>query len=352
MDRYVGLDAHAETCTLAVMSPAGRRLSSQVVETNGESLVEAVRGVPGQVHLCLEEGTQSAWLHEILEPHVFELVVMVPPKSRGSKDDLRDAWSRANDLRVGTIETRVFKGPKHFAALRHAATAYRMATQDVVRAKNRLKSVFRARGISTQGEVYGERGRPKRLDLLPAGPRDLAEWLYKELDVLVPLRAEAEERLLTEARCHPITRKLKTAPGLGPLRTALLVAIVMTPHRFRTSRQFWSYCGLAVITHSSSDWVRSPTGAVVRGRVQQTRGLTRKRQPVLKEIFKGAATTVITQMGDHPLCVNYYRQVNKGMRPNLAKVTLARRIAAIVLTMWKHEEVYDPTRVTVVTDNT
>jgi hypothetical protein len=86
-----------------------------------------------------------------------------------------------------------------------------------VRAKNRLKSVFRARGISTQGEVYGERGRPKRLDLLPAGPRDLAEWLYKELDVLVPLRAEAEERLLTEARCHPITRKLKTAPGLGPL---------------------------------------------------------------------------------------------------------------------------------------
>jgi hypothetical protein len=57
-------------------------------------------------------------------------------------------------------------------------------------------------------------------------------------------------------------------------------------------------------------------------------------------------------MGDHPLCVNYYRQVNKGMRPNLAKVTLARRIAAIVLSMWKHEEVYDPTRVTVVTDNT
>ena len=74
-----------------------------------------MRAVPGQVHLCLEEGTQSAWLHEILEPHVFELVVMVPPKSRGSKDDLRDAWSRANDLRVGTIETCVYQGPKHFA---------------------------------------------------------------------------------------------------------------------------------------------------------------------------------------------------------------------------------------------
>ena len=352
MDRYVGLDAHAETCTLAVMSPTGRRLRSDVVETNGVALGEAVRRIPGRVHVCLEEGTQSAWLHEILEPHVSALVVMVPPKRRGSKDDLRDAWSRANDLRVGAIETRVYKSPKHFAALRHAATAYRIATQDVVRTKNRLKSVFRSRGISTPGDVYGERGREKRLGELPLGPRDLAAWLYQELDVLVPLRAEAEERLLAEAKCHPITRKLKTAPGFGPLRTARLVAIVVTPHRFRTSRQFWSYCGLAVITHSSSDWVLSPRGGLVRGRVQQTRGLSRQRQPVLKEIFKGAATTVTTQMGEHPLCVNYYRQLSAGMRPSLAKLTLARRIAAIVLSMWKHEEVYDPTRVTVVTANT
>jgi hypothetical protein len=50
----------------------------------------------------------------------------------------------------------------------------------------------------------------------------------------------AEERLLTEGKCHPITRRLKTAPGLGPLRIAQLVALVMTPHRFRTSRQFWT----------------------------------------------------------------------------------------------------------------
>jgi transposase len=300
----------------------------------------------------MEEGTQSAWLNEILGSHVAELVVMVPEKSKGAKNDLRDAWARANDLRLGNIETRVYKGPKEFAGLRNAAVAYRMATQDVVRAKNRLKSVYRSRGISTQSDVYGERGRTKRLELLPSGPRDLAQWLYRELDMLSSLRSEAETRLLEESKCHPVTRKLSTAPGLGPLRTSQLVGIVMTPHRFRTSRQFWSYCGLSVVTRSSSDWVRSGKGPWVRGEVQQTRGLTRKRQPVLKGIFKGAATTVITQMTEHPLCVNYYRQLQAGIRPNLAKLTLARRIAAIVLSMWKHEEVYDPTRVTVVTDNT
>ena len=34
MERYVGLDAHAETCTLAVLGATGRRLTSRVVETS------------------------------------------------------------------------------------------------------------------------------------------------------------------------------------------------------------------------------------------------------------------------------------------------------------------------------
>src|SRR5574341_1541771 len=90
MDRYVGLDAHPVSCTLAVMGPSGKRLKSMVVETNGSALVEAVKSIHGRVHLCLEEGTQSAWLHELLSPHVAELVVAVAPESKGAKDDLRD----------------------------------------------------------------------------------------------------------------------------------------------------------------------------------------------------------------------------------------------------------------------
>jgi len=105
-----------------------------------------------------------------------------------------------------------------------------------------------------------------------------------------------------------------------------------------------------VVTRSSSDWVRDKHGQWVRAEVQQTRGLNRKRQPVLKAIFKGAATTVLTQLVGHPLHADYQRRLQAGIKPNLAKLTLARRIAAIVLSMWKHEEVYDPARLKVVTD--
>lgn len=349
-DRYAGLDVHLESCTLAVMGSSGRRMFSRVLETNGRVLVDAVRGIGGRVHLCLEEGAQSAWLYEILEPHVEELVVTMPGESQGQKDDLRDAWARADEVRLGTFRTRVYKAPKHMTGLRSAGRAYRMATRDVVRVKNRLKAVLSSRGLQSDSSVYDPDARSQWLKQLPSGHRELAEWLGRELDELVPLRDEAEEWLHKEAKTHPIIRTLSTAPGLGPIRTAQLVAIVVSPHRFRTSRQFWSYCGFSIVRRSSSDWVREKSGQWVRGQVHQTRGLSRQRQPVLKAIFKGAATTVIMQLPNDPLHASYQRALKAGIKPNLAKLTLARRIAAIVLSMWKHEEVYDPERIKTTTD--
>jgi hypothetical protein len=64
----------------------------------------------------------------------------------------------------------------------------------------------------------------------------------------------------------------------------------------------------------------------------------------LKAVFKGAATTVIAQLAGDPLHADYERMVRSGIKPTLAKLTLARKIAAMVLSMWKHQEVYDPKR--------
>jgi hypothetical protein len=69
----------------------------------------------------------------------------------------------------------------------------------------------------------------------------------------------------------------------------------------------------------------------VRAEVQQTRGLTRKRQPVLKTVFKGAATTVINQLPRDPLHQAYQRMLQSGIKPNLAKLTLCRHALNLVL---------------------
>jgi transposase len=343
MDRYIGLDVHMQSCTMAVMGATGRKLREEVVSTSGRELVEAIRKVDGERHLCIEEGTQSEWLYELLEPHVEELVVTAPAESQGQKSDSKDAWARAEELRVGTIETKVFKPAGRYRELREAVRGYNLMVRDVTRVKNRLKAIFRSRGMhGMQGELYQASTREKWLGKLGASQRRLAELMSQELDGLTKLADQADERLRTEAKKHPIIRRLATAPGLGPIRAAEVVAVVVTPERFRTKRQFWSYCGLGIVTRTSADWVREGK-RWVRAPVTQTRGLTRKRNPMLKAVFKGAAKSV-THMSDHPLKRGYERLLEAGSKPNLAQVTIARRIAAIVLAMWKKQEDYDPAK--------
>ena len=93
---------------------------------------------------------------------------------------------------------------------------------------------------------------------------------------------------------------------------------------------------------SSSDWVRAADDGWRRGTVQQTRGLNRNHVSRLKDVFKGAALTLITQLPNDPLHEHYQRLTAAGTKPNLAKLTVARRVAAIVLRMWKDEKEYEP----------
>lgn len=95
--------------------------------------------------------------------------------------------------------------------------------------------------------------------------------------------------------------------------------------------------------HSSSDWVKTNNGWV-RAETVKTRGLNHCFNRTLKYVFKGAATTVITKYPGSPLGQRYHRLLQAGTKPNLGKLTLARTIAAIFLSMWKQQEVYDPVR--------
>jgi transposase len=343
MQRFIGLDVHGQSCTLVVMGPSGRRLGEHVVETSATALIERIRSIAGDKHVCMEEGTHSEWLYEVLHAHAKQLVVTQPLKRAGSKSDTIDAWALADLLRRDAVERTVFKAPQVLPALRQAARGYIAVRRDMVRAKCRLNALYRSRGVQPSSDIYDPEAREAWLHKLSPSHRTLAELLSEQVDALSQSHHAAETWLLEEAKRSPVARRLATAPGIGPIRAALLVAIVVTPARFRTTRQFWSYSGLGIVTRSSSDWMRDKTGWA-RKPTAQTRGLNRNRQPELKAIFKGAATTVIQQMRTHPLHEDFQRMTAAGIKPNLAKLTLARRIAAATLAMWKRQEDYDPSR--------
>ncbi len=344
MDRYIGLDAHSSSCTVAVRGPSGRKLQCQVLETNASALINFLKTIPKNRRLIFEEGNHSSWLYEVLAPHVQEIVVVAVQRSRGQKDDEHDAFGLAEDLRIGDVKVRVYKKQGEFAILSHLVKAHGTLVADTVRCQNRIKGLLRSRGIGACGKrVYSAKSRDQWLSHLPVQTHGQVNLLYSQYDALLELREQAEKQMLTEARKHVLYRVIKTCPGLGKIRTAQLMPVVVTPYRFANKRRFWAYCGLGIVMRSSSDWVRAQNGEWIKSPTQKTRGLNRNFNRSLKNVFKGAATTVIRcARKDDPLYRHYQQLLDGGTKPNLAKLTISRQIASIVLSVWRSQEEYDP----------
>jgi transposase len=219
--------------------------------------------------------------------------------------------------------------------------------EDSTRVMQRLKALFRARAIKTPGtSVYqpGQRATWLR-QLQENGVRFRARMLYAELAVLQELRPKVKTAMLAEARRDPAWKVLRTIPFLGPVRVALLLATLQTPWRFRTKRNLWAYAGFAVVTRTSAEYeVDGARRIRRRGRRPTTRGLNRNHNRVVKDVFKSAATAAATRSG---ALQDWYRELLKrGMREELARVTLARKLAALTLRLWKRGERYDAVKLT------
>jgi hypothetical protein len=244
-------------------------------------------------------------------------------------------------LRTNQLKS-VYHGEHGLRTLKELGRSYLTITQDVTRSMNRIKALYRSWAIPCSGStVYAPRHRAEWLAKIEQpGVRIRAERLYQQLDSLQPLRLQARCELLGESHKHAAVQLLRQIPSIGPIRSALLVALLQTPHRFRTKRQLWAYSGFAVETHDSGEY-RSVRGKLQRNRERITvRGLNDNHNKDLKNLFKSAAISASTRPG--PLQDFYVALVGKGIRPTMARLTLARKMAAITLTMWKKGVSFDP----------
>lgn len=343
--KYIGMDVHMAMTAIAVADNKGNVISQSLVQTQASPILDFIKAQRGTLHVAFEEGIQAAWLYDLLRPHVAQVLVCDPrklPLRQGNKGDKVDAKRIAELLRTHSLNP-VYHGEHSTSEIKELAQSYESIVKDSRRAKSRLKALFRARSIDCAGSaVYNPEQRKCWLERLKsAAARARADRLWEQLDCLDALREKAEEDLVGEARKHSAPKIFRGIPGIGPIRAAVIVGIAGTPHRFRTKRQFWAYCGLAVVSKASAEYV------MVGGRVLQSkkqplvRGLNRNYNRALKAVFKGAALTAAQgQWKSH-----YDALIQNGMDPSIAQVTLARKIAAITLAIWKKGERYDKAKV-------
>jgi transposase len=252
----------------------------------------------------------------------------------GNKNDREDARKLSELLFLKKLHP-VYHGETGIRTLKELARSYLTLTRDLTRVMNRVKAIYRGWGITCAGQqVYAPRNRAEWLAKSSEGSvRRRAEIYYQQLDVLVALRQQVRRELLAESRKHPAVRLLRQIPAIGPIRAALLIALLQTPHRFRGKRQLWAYCGLALRTYDSGEY-RFVGGQLKRSKKAVTiRGLNKNHNHDLKNIFKGAATRAAAVAG--PFQNFYEARIANGMKPAMARLTLARKIAAITLLVWK-----------------
>lgn len=339
--KYVGIDLHQSSCLIAVHNMEGRCIMRNLLETREKTIRSFFRGMEGTVHVAFEVGCQSAWLYEVMKPLVTSVTVCNARKlkSGGNKNDEIDANKLATLLRAGMLKS-VYQGNPEMRRLRDVAHGYLAINHDLTRTMCRIKALYRGWSIPSPGrDVYCNRNRDCWLQKLPTDEsRFRAQLYYRELDLLRQEKQEARKRLLHDSRKYPIQKVIRKVPGFGPIRTALAIAIIATPARFRTKRQLWSYIGMGIIKESSSDF------AVIAGRFQRrkgaesTRGLTRDYNRIGKWIFKSAAKAAVRKEPFGPI---YLAMIARGIRPEMAILTVTRKIAAIVLAIWKKGESFD-----------
>jgi transposase len=329
---------------VAVVDASGKLVMESILETKAATILQFFAGLRGSLSVTFEEGTWAAWLYDLLKPHVGKLLVCNPRKNAllkdGNKSDRIDARKLAELLRGNHLKP-VYHGETGVRMLRELARSYLTIVKDLTRVMTRLKAVYRSWAIPCAGrDVYYDRHREEWLGKIrEPGVRRRAERLYHQLDDLQRLRQQARRELLAESRKHLITTKLREVPYVGPIRAALLVALLQTPHRFRTKRQLWAYSGLALETRTSADYTYSEGQLRRSKKLISIRGLNKDHNHDLKALFKSAATMAGARPG--PLQDYYQELLGKGMKPTMARLTLARKIAAITLTLWKKGESFD-----------
>jgi hypothetical protein len=79
-EKYIGLDVHQATISVAVMDSQAKVVMESILETKVSTLLEFFAGLRGSLFVTFEEGTWAAWLYDLLKPHVTEVLVCNPRK--------------------------------------------------------------------------------------------------------------------------------------------------------------------------------------------------------------------------------------------------------------------------------
>jgi len=354
--RFVGLDVHKETITVAVAEREGvARLVGTIVH-NPVAVAKLVRklGPVGELRVCYEAGPcgyalqrQLASLGVFCEV-VAPALIPVRPGDR-VKTDRRDAQRLATLLRSGEL-TAVWVPDEAHEALRDLVRAREAAQKDLLRARHRLgKLLLRQGQHSPRGTRAGTQkymSWVRSLALSQAAQEVVRLDYLAEVDRLVErvARLNAEIVVAVEqlpAEVQRVVHGLQVLRGVALVSAVTAVAEVGQFSRFSTPRQLMAYSGLVPRERSSATAIRrggiTKTGNAHLRRVVVEAAWHYRHAPFIRpqlkrrQVGQPASICATSFKAQQRLHMRYRRLLGRGKNMQQTMTAIARELLGF---MW------------------
>lgn len=333
MKYYAGLDVSLKEISICVVDQHGEIALRGSTPADAEAVAGWFRNRSLKPEKIVHESGQlSIWLQRGMAELGLPAICIDARKAHKSlsarlnKSDAADAEGLAQLARTGWF-TPVHIRSEDADRLRALVGARERLIRMRKDLEGHVRGVLKTFGIRMTGVGQGQQRQGFRDQLSAAGETDpvlraIADGFIAAHSTLCQATADLDRALRAKAKNHPVARRLMTIPGVGPIVSLSFVALVDDPDRFGKASDVGAFLGLTPRRHQSGemDW----SGRVSKCGDGAMRGL----------LFE-AASCVIRQVKRFSALKSWAVRLagRRGFRK--AAVATARKIAVLMLTLWK-----------------
>lgn len=339
----IGLDLGDKKHAICALNAAGEIIDERTITNHRESLRRLSQKHPG-ARIALEVGTHSPWISRFLKELGHEVLVANPRKLRAiyasdRKSDKNDARMLA---RIARMDAELLFPIQHGSEESQRDLLHMKMRDTLVRQRvcviNSVRFTLKSLGLilpkTPSSDYFARRYR----SFLEENNKDLLEMLEPMLQVLDIMSEKIKEMDKTiEKLCaekYPVTERLRQICGIGPVTALNYVLVIEDPERFDNPRDVGAYLGLVPRRDQS-------------GALDKKLRISKAGDAYLRQLLVGSAQHLLGPFGkDCDLRRHGLMLAARGGKPTKkqAVVAIARKLAVLMLVLWKHGKDYQPLR--------
>lgn len=340
----IGLDLGDKKHAICVLNEDGDVVDERFITNHRESIRRLSQKYPG-ARIALEVGSHSPWISRFLTELGHEVIVANPRKLRviyanDRKSDKNDAQMIA---RLARVDPKLLHPIQHSTEQSQRDLLQIKLRDNLVRQRvdiiSSVRFTIKSLGIvlpSPNTQCFAKRCRT----LLDGEHADLLAMIEPSLEIVDLLTKNireldrAIEKLCEEK--YPVTQRLRQITGVGAITSLCYVLTIEDPERFKTPRDVAAYLGLVPKRDQS-------------GNVDKQMRISKAGDAYLRRLLVGSAQYILGPFGpDSDLRRHGLELGTRGGAKNKKKavIAIARKLAVLLLVLWKHQRDYEPLRQT------